>query len=65
MQTITIKGKTINLNFEPQVGSEGKPFRLSGIARDGNNWIYTFRYIDTEIFFSFIFDAKGNFVSKI
>lgn len=48
----------IYIHIEPQIGPSGRPFRLSGIAKNSQkpskwinkvenwHWIYTFRYID-------------------
>lgn len=75
MDTLNIKGIKLNLNFEPQLSPNGRPIRLSGIAKnlklsekyiDGsykNHWIYTFRYLDDiDGFVSFEFDYLGFFV---
>ena len=53
---ITINNKEYNLNFDTQYSPRGRPFRLSGIAKDlsgpendpwrQKNWIYTFRFLD-------------------
>lgn len=40
-------------HFNPQTGSLGRPFRLSGLRKhtnkiDNNIWIYSFKYIDEK-----------------
>ncbi len=79
MNAISIKGYKLNLNFEPQLSPQGKEMRLSGISivtTEPKVWdnekkmylhgtIYSFRYLGTDTFVSFKFDAKGNFVCKM
>lgn len=72
---LNIKGVKLGLHFEEQLSPQGRPIRLSGIAKnlkmsekyiDGgykNHWIYTFRFIDSlDGFISFEFDYYGKFV---
>ena len=54
------KTTKINLNFEPQTGSLGRPFRLSGTSKNLQKpskwirgvekwcWIHSFRYLDEK-----------------
>jgi len=55
------KGVEIYTDFREQIGTVGKPFRLSGVAKNGKHWIYTFRYINTERFFSVEIDYNDKF----
>lgn len=78
MSTIKISQNIkLNLNFEKQTSPNGRPLRLSGIAKNlqvparwidktfKNHWIYTFRYLDVDSeFVSFEFDYNDNFVQK-
>ena len=73
---ITVQSQRINLNFDEQTGSTGKPFRLSGISLVLNKpsvWIdkqlfhgtiYVFRYIGTNDFFSVEFDPHDVYVKN-
>ena len=45
------KGVEININNEIQTSPTGKQFRLSGLKRDGFNWVYIFRYTDGGFFY--------------
>ena len=67
MEKINYKGQRINLNFEPQMGSLGRPFRLSGTKKDCTKepkfingvykfiWTISFRYLDElDGFFAFV-----------
>ncbi len=61
---ILIKDFKLNLNFEEQLSPNGRPLRLSGIAKNATlapkwieinkkptlkyHWIYTFRYLDKQ-----------------
>lgn len=45
--------KLPKLNFKPQEGKLGRPFRLSGISKHtrkerNNIWIYSFKYLDDK-----------------
>jgi hypothetical protein len=74
---ISVQGFKINLNFEPQISKNGRPFRLSGISLvttkpaiwiDNNlrhGTIYSFRYVGTDEFFGFEFAPDGKFLNKI
>lgn len=75
---LNIKGIKLGLHFETQTSPNGRPIRLSGIAKnaklpekyvDGsykNHWIYTFRYLDAiDGFISFEFDYVGKFLSAV
>lgn len=75
---ILIKDFKLNLNFEEQTSPNGRPLRLSGIAKNAtlpekfvngkyrNHWIYTFRYLDNiDGFVSFEFDYNEKFLYKI
>ena len=75
---LNIKGVKLGLNFETQTSPNGRPIRLSGIAKNAklpekwvnggykNHWIYTFRYLDAiDGFVSFEFDYNNNFVGII
>jgi len=78
MKYLNIKNNKILLNFDPQTSPQGRPFRLSGIARNTqvmakwinggykNHWLYTFMFTD-EIggFITFEFDYYNNFVGYI
>jgi hypothetical protein len=79
MNTIKISQNIkLNLNFEEQTSPNGRPLRLSGIAKNlqvparwidktfKNHWIYTFRYLDVDSeFVSFEFDYYNKFVCKL
>lgn len=66
METINVKGFLINLNFEPQIGSLNRAFRLSGTETFMLNYvIHTFRYIGTDEYFKIKVDWQGNFVSLL
>lgn len=75
---LNIKGVKLGLHFEEQSSPQGRPIRLSGIAKncklpekwtDGgykNHWIYTFRFVDAlDGFISFEFDYYGKFVGAV
>ncbi len=75
---IKIKYFKLNLNFEEQMSPNGRPLRLSGIAKNAtlpekflngkykNHWIYTFRYLDEQDgFVSFEFDYNEKFLQKL
>lgn len=78
---LNIKGIKLNLNFDEQLSPQGRPIRLSGIAKNikipekwvkennknilKNHWIYTFRYIGTDNFISFEFDYYGDFLNVV
>ena len=75
---ILIKDFKLNLNFEEQTSPNGRPIRLSGIAKNAklpekwvkgkykNHWIYTFRYLDKQDgFVSFEFDYYDKFLCKL
>ena len=75
---ILIKDFKLNLNFEKQLSPNGRPLRLSGIAKNTKlpekfvngkyrpHWIYTFRYLDNiDGFVSFEFDYNEKFLHKI
>lgn len=46
--------KTPDLDhFRTQYGTLGRPFRLSGISKatdkyEGNDWVYSFKYLDEQ-----------------
>lgn len=75
MEHITVKGNKLYLNFETQMGPEGRPLRLSGIAKNlqvpekwidktfKNHWVYTFIYLDKKGgFIDFEFDYFDKYV---
>jgi hypothetical protein len=68
----------LHLTFEQQTSPNGRPIRLSGIAKNlqlpekfinksfKNHWIYTFRFLDKDDeFISFEFDYNDNFTKVI
>ena len=72
---LNIKGVKLGLHFWEQLSPQGRPIRLSGIAKNlkmpekfieksyKNHWIYTFRFVDAlDGFISFEFDYYGKFV---
>lgn len=77
MDKIKIGSQTINLNFETQVGSKGRPFRLSGTGYnmkmpekfiDGmyrHHVIHQFIYLDKQGGdFTVELDYYGKYVKK-
>lgn len=75
MQTITVKGIVLKLDFTIQTSPSGRPIRLSGIEKSDlypdlwieksckNYWIYTFRFMDEKGgFIKFLFDYYDEFV---
>lgn len=78
MKYLNIKNNKILLNFDPQTSPYGRPFRLSGIAKNTqvmtkwingsykNHWLYTFMFTD-EIggFIDFEFDYFDKFVGYV
>jgi len=75
MEFIEIKDAKIYLDGETQTSKLGRPFRLSGIAKNidipskwmGNierwNWIYTFIYLDDQGgSFNVEIDYDNNFI---
>lgn len=78
METIKVNKTVLNLNFDPQTSPYGRPFRLSGIAKNTqvmakwingsykNHWLYTFMFTD-EIggFITFEFDYFDKFVGYV
>lgn len=77
MEHLTIKNQTIGLHFEPQVGTNNKPFRYCGIRKNEDypekwidkvfkwHWIYTFVYINTNEVFELEFDYNDKFFKKL
>ncbi len=72
------KNIKLDLTFEQQISPNGRPIRLSGIAKNlqvaekfieksfKNHWIYTFKYLDAyDEFVSFEFDYNNKFVCKL
>jgi hypothetical protein len=72
------KNIKLDLTFEEQTSPNGRPIRLSGIAKNlqvaekwldktfKNHWIYTFKYLDAyDEFVSFEFDYNNKFVCKL
>lgn len=68
----------LHLTFDEQTSLNGRPIRLSGIAKNlqlpekyinksfKNHWIYTFRFLDKDDeFISFEFDYNNKFVNMI
>jgi hypothetical protein len=68
----------LHLTFDEQISPNGRPIRLSGIAKNlqvpekfinksfKNHWIYTFRFLDKDDeFISFEFDYNNKFVNVI
>jgi len=68
----------LHLTFDEQISPNGRPIRLSGIAKNlqlpekfinksfKNHWIYTFRFLDKDDeFISFEFDYNDKFVNVI
>lgn len=75
---ITIKRIRLNLNFETQISPTGRPFRLSGTAKNLQlpskyidrverwHWIHTFRYLDEKGgLVSFEFDYNDIFYQML
>jgi len=71
------KNIKLYLTFEQQISPNGRPIRLSGIAKNlqvaekfieksfKNHWIYTFKYLDAyDEFVSFEFDYNNKFLHK-
>lgn len=77
IQTLNIKGLILNLNFEIQTSPQGRPIRLSGVAKNTkvsqkyidkmyrSHWIYTFRFLDKDDFISFEFDYYNKFIGIV
>jgi hypothetical protein len=72
------KNIKLDLTFKQQTSPNGRPIRLSGIAKNlqvaekwldktfKNHWIYTFKYLDAyDEFVSFEFDYNNKFVCKL
>jgi hypothetical protein len=72
------KNIKLDLTFQQQISPNGRPIRLSGIAKNlqvaekfieksfKNHWIYTFKYLDAyDEFVSFEFDYNNKFVCKL
>jgi hypothetical protein len=72
------KNIKLDLTFQQQTSPNGRPIRLSGIAKNlqiaekwidktfKNHWIYTFKYLDAyDEFVSFEFDYNNKFVCKL
>ena len=71
-----MKPTDLNLTFTPQLSMLGRPYRLSGIAKnlqvpskwidrvDCWHWYYVFIYTDDNSFFGFEFDYNDKFVQK-
>jgi len=72
------KNIKLDLTFEEQTSPNGRPIRLSGIAKNlqvaekyieksfKNHWIYTFKYLDVyNEFVSFEFDYYNKFICKL
>jgi hypothetical protein len=72
------KNIKLDLTFEEQTSPNGRPIRLSGIAKNlqvaekyieksfKNHWIYTFKYLDAyNEFVSFEFDYYNKFICKL
>jgi len=68
----------LHLTFDEQISPNGRPIRLSGIAKNlqvpekyinksfKNHWIYTFRFLDKDDeFISFEFDYNDKFTKVI
>jgi hypothetical protein len=76
MQTITINGFKLNLNFEPQQYNN-RPIRYSGIKVNGQvpakyidgtykqHYIYSFRYLDNDEIINFELDYLDKFVGVV
>ena len=77
MNTIQTNEQTININFETQIGTIGRPFRLSGVRKRTDipckwinriecyHWIYSFRYLDDQDgFFEIEIDYNNNYVKQ-
>ena len=79
MEYLLINKTKIYLDpINEQISPLGRPFRLSGIAKDATKepkflqgmwmwcWIYTFRYTDEQDgFFSFYFEYNNKFSHKL
>ena len=77
MNYITVKNNKIYLDNRIQTSPLGREFRLSSIQKDLQfpskwlggmevwNWIYRFRYLDTDGFFGFYFDYNNKFLYKL
>lgn len=77
MEILTIGKTKINLNFETQVSTLGREFRLSGTRKNGqmpdkwvngsykSHWIYTFIYLDDKKTFELEFDYYDKFYRKL
>ena len=77
MEHLTIKNQTIGLHFNPQVGTNNKPFRYCGIRKNEDypekwidkvlkwHWIYTFVYINNNEVFELEFDYNDKFLKKL
>jgi hypothetical protein len=77
MQTITINGFKLNLNFEPQTSKNGRTIRYSGIRVNGQvpakyidgtykqHYIYSFRYLDNDEIINFELDYLDKFVGVV
>lgn len=79
MEQIILPNKTtINLNFETQISSLGRPYRLSGTRKNSqlpekwvnkvlkNHWIHSFKYLDEQGgFFEIEIDYNDKFVKLI
>jgi hypothetical protein len=72
-----MKPADLNLTQYPQLSKLGRPYRLSGIAKNlqvPSKWIdrvecwhfyYIFKYIDDNSFFGFEFDYYDKLVKKL
>ena len=71
-----MKPNDLNLTSTPQLSKLGRPYRLSGIAKNLQvpskwidrveywHWYYVFIYTDDNSFFGFEFDYNDKFVQK-
>ena len=74
---LTIKNQSIGLHFNPQVGPNGREFKLFGTRKNEDlpekwigssykwHWIYSFIYLDDDNVFELEFDYNDNFVKKL
>ena len=61
---ISISKHTITVSVDPVQSPSGRMFRLSGIKKKSNGWIYSFKYLDDNSYFYVEIDNFNNFVKK-
>lgn len=79
MEHLIVKNNKIGIHFHPQIGPNGRKFRMVGTAKSlelpekwnaqkkafCSHWIYTLKYLDNGEFFELEFDYNDNFVKKL